>query len=587
MCPLNNPDKTSLTKVYTMCGKQIAYSALTLLVSVLVSLAFAEGILAALGKYDDLVNHKLVPSDALWEPLADAIDVFDHPDITAKIDNRFDSDGVRNSDAVTTSGRTNIIGFFGDSYTQNRRVREDWTFTKILQNEIAARDWSIVNFGVAGYGLDQSYIRYEKYAKFDLKHVFFVFFGNDFVNLYETGLVHLDNGVIRFQTPSPNPWRRLLGRFRLTYLTIESYLRLSHWISFAGQRVAFRATADTDGLSALAGPNGSSVAKVTSEDGAGKLIQISGVSADTPPFGKPGIYLQLPEAIENAMSGGEVKVTVLARKPTGSTSASFAVVYSTNEVGNSGWRRFALTSELQPYSFTYQVGKMRTGSGDFIGFLPSPVDGNGAVQIASIAVERVGSYATGAQRNFVEKSDADALYSANRARVKEIRDSSDTLGIKTSTAGDRNPLDILGEDFLSESPGARAIEIAATFMGVLDHWRQVAASRGQAFTVVVMPYEKTVALAKKMGFETRFDTVYLADLMGVCEKQCNFERDPHWNEFTNVRVAVALAEASQIASYRREGLDLADITERYDAKISAFYSSFPSRGTVNLSAPNP
>ena len=553
-----------------MYWKKTFSDAITLLLSVLVSLALAEGILAVLGKYDDLVNHQLVPSNALWEPWADTIDTFDHPDLTTGIVNKFDSDGVRNSDPITTSRKSNIIGIFGDSFTHNRQVNEDWTFTSILDNEVAESNWNVVNFGVAGYGLDQAYIRYEKYAELDLKHVFFVFFANDFIGLRETGLVHLEDGAIRFQKPSPNPLRRFLGRFRLTYLAIDSLYKVSHLMFSAGQAAVFSATADSGDLGALTGPDGSSIVEILSRETKGKLIRLSGVSTDTPPLGKPGIYLGLPEAVEKAMSGVKVKVTVVARAATGSTNRSFALAYSTNEVGNSGWRKFALSSELQPYSFTYQVGEMVSGLGDFIGLLPSPDEDNGAVEVASIAVERVGSYATGAQGKFVEQATTKDLSSAWKARVEELRRAGDRLGIRATS-------DILAENYLSDSPDAETIELAATFMGILEHWRQAASNRKQAFTVVVMPYEKTIALAKKMGFENRFDTIYLSDFMGICGDECNFKNDPHWNEYTNVRVALALGETAQMVAYRRAGFNPDEIKDRYDARIRAFYSSLPER----------
>ena len=79
--------------------------------------------------------------------------------------------------------------------------------------------------------------------------------------------------------------------------------------------------------------------------------------------------------------GSGTQVTVTARSAATTPSPAFAVSYSTAEVGNSGWQRFALTSEPTTVSFTYAVPKMNKGGGDYIGLLPDPAGAGGAIEV--------------------------------------------------------------------------------------------------------------------------------------------------------------------------------------------------------------
>lgn len=146
----------------------------------------------------------------------------------------------------------------------------------------------------------------------------------------------------------------------------------------------FRATADSTGIPGLTAAD---PAKIEIASDPVPQVRLSGVPADVPAIGSPGIYVRLPDEFERAASGQTVRVTITAKRVADAPNQSFAVAYSTSDVGNSGWRRFVLTDRLERHSFVYDVPEMKEGHSDFIGILPDPEGAGGAVQIADIAAE--------------------------------------------------------------------------------------------------------------------------------------------------------------------------------------------------------
>jgi hypothetical protein len=194
--------------------------------SIALSLVVAEVVLWIDGRYHDLASHRLIISKAIWEPPANRIEVRKHPDLSRFIEIHFDNEGVRNHSESSTRDKRNIIGFFGDSFTENRRVDDRFSLTSIL--DVAARPRArVVNYGVGGYGLDQSYLRYKKYEKHDIHDVVYIFCENDLPNLDETDLTEMtQNGDIAFRDPRFNPFYQLIGRFHVTYLVISAYYKV-------------------------------------------------------------------------------------------------------------------------------------------------------------------------------------------------------------------------------------------------------------------------------------------------------------------------------------------------------------------------
>jgi hypothetical protein len=89
-----------------------------------------------------------------------------------------------------------------------------------------------------------------------------------------------------------------------------------------------------------------------------------------------GYSIKLPDSVEAAASGSLVSVNVIARAA-GAAQSRFALAYSTNDVGNSGWRWQHAGPEWSVFTIEYKVPVMKKGNGDFVGILPDAKDGTG------------------------------------------------------------------------------------------------------------------------------------------------------------------------------------------------------------------
>jgi hypothetical protein len=207
----------------------ILKNSILVLFAVTLSLVVVEFTLRMEGRYHDLVAPMLIPSQAIWEHPTNQSGFRRHPDLNVPVENRFDRDGVRNSSELPTLEKRNIIGVFGDSFVDNVRIEDRFSFTSILDAAVRPRA-RVVNYGVDGYGLDQSYLRYKKFEEHDIRHVVYVFCENDLRNLYQTDLTELTkSGDIAFREPRTNFFFRIAGRLHLTYFVISAYYKL-HWL---------------------------------------------------------------------------------------------------------------------------------------------------------------------------------------------------------------------------------------------------------------------------------------------------------------------------------------------------------------------
>ncbi len=115
------------------------------------------------------------------------------------------------------------------------------------------------------------------------------------------------------------------------------------------------------------------------------VLQLAGGHSAALPTGKTGGFsLRVPDAFETAASGKQIRVSVVARAQEPAAEGKFAVAYSTNEVGNSGWRWFDVSLQWRLLSMEYLVPTMERGCGDFIGILPDE-PGKAGIEIAAIA----------------------------------------------------------------------------------------------------------------------------------------------------------------------------------------------------------
>ena len=123
------------------------------------------------------------------------------------------------------------IGLFGDSFTENIRLPIAYSFSEVLDYLLRQQSdqVTVLNFGVDGYGLDQSYLYYlHSPPAQHLDHVVYFFFRNDIRNLYETQLYNLDDAgrLLSLGVPSRPWWVPIASRLALTYLAIDT----GYWV---------------------------------------------------------------------------------------------------------------------------------------------------------------------------------------------------------------------------------------------------------------------------------------------------------------------------------------------------------------------
>lgn len=204
------------------------------LLSILAAVLVAEAALWMTGSYSDLATASLKPSNTVWTRPARMRDTVRHPDLDHRVLNVFDAAGVRNHSGKLLQEFTHIIGFFGDSYTENRRLEDRYTVTSLL-NEFWGEQRA-VNFGIDGFGIEQSFQRWLNFRDIvRMDDVLYVFCVNDLQNLYEIDLFTLTttDGTVEFTNRYQNNSRpsmkrafyRYLGKWRVTYLVLEAHYK--------------------------------------------------------------------------------------------------------------------------------------------------------------------------------------------------------------------------------------------------------------------------------------------------------------------------------------------------------------------------
>ncbi|AEQ51810.1 LysM peptidoglycan-binding domain-containing protein [Pelagibacterium halotolerans] len=116
-------------------------------------------------------------------------------------------------------------------------------------------------------------------------------------------------------------------------------------------------------------------------------LRLSGSTENTYSTGRTGgIAFRLPDAVEQAVSGKTIRIHILA-VPVGGASADIEAAYSTNEVGNSGWR--PITVGDGPAMFRYAVREIEQGKGDFVGIFPDPEGTGQVIDLLALSIEIV------------------------------------------------------------------------------------------------------------------------------------------------------------------------------------------------------
>ena len=117
------------------------------------------------------------------------------------------------------------IGFFGDSFTENLGMEVQYSYTEALDFLLnqTGHPYEVLNFGVEGYGTDQSFLRYKGDAKdLVLDAVSYMYCINDISDIARNNLFQISNGEISY-TPvhKISPLVELARRLYLTYFVLS------------------------------------------------------------------------------------------------------------------------------------------------------------------------------------------------------------------------------------------------------------------------------------------------------------------------------------------------------------------------------
>ncbi len=170
----------------------------------------------------------------VWAPRPNTVSQLSHPDTGLRhlvIQNDL---GLRQSRNLNDLSATINLAFFGDSFTANKLLPAQYSFTEPLDYLLNRGDraFNVLNFGVAGYGTDQEYFHYlEASRQIRLQWVFYVLCANDLRNIYETNLFSVNSlgQLVRNPVPRPAWWIALISRLHTTYLALDLYQRLVHF----------------------------------------------------------------------------------------------------------------------------------------------------------------------------------------------------------------------------------------------------------------------------------------------------------------------------------------------------------------------
>ena len=205
-------------------------------VSVLLAALLCEAALRLfLPKYRNVAEGRLQADELrIYAPAPNTRDWRVHPDTRQRHPVHTNNLALRQhrdfSDADLVAATT--VGVFGDSFVQGNYMDAPYVFTEPLDYLLNLDgNFTVLNFGVNGYGPAQSYFTYRSFrAREDLDYVLFVYFGgNDLIDLAQNGLFDLDDsGLLRRREVRGSAWWvPFAAKLHLTYLALDAVGRLA------------------------------------------------------------------------------------------------------------------------------------------------------------------------------------------------------------------------------------------------------------------------------------------------------------------------------------------------------------------------
>ena len=219
--------------------RDVATRVCLVLASVLLALLLCEAALRVLfPKYRDTAEGRLQPDDMrIYAPVPNSREWRVHPDTGRSHPFHHNNLGLRqhrNFTAVDLATAT-TVGVFGDSFVRGSYLDAPYVFTEPLDYLLNLDgDFTVLNFGVGGYGPAQSYFAYRSFhARGDLDYVLFVYYANnDIRDLVHNRLFDLDDGGRLRQREARGRawWVPVASRLHLTYLALDASGRLKPYV---------------------------------------------------------------------------------------------------------------------------------------------------------------------------------------------------------------------------------------------------------------------------------------------------------------------------------------------------------------------
>ena len=164
-----------------------------------------------------------------------------HNDVALRQHRNFNLSSWRRQGKGQGVGDTGIVqvAFFGDSFTENTLLPVQYSFTEPLDyllNVVGQDRFNVLNFGVDGYGTEQSYLQYIGFKETNLDYVFYLFCFNDIEDISNTRLFFLDASgkLTNMAANQVHFLLQILSKLHVTYLILEMSKTLSvTWAEFS------------------------------------------------------------------------------------------------------------------------------------------------------------------------------------------------------------------------------------------------------------------------------------------------------------------------------------------------------------------
>ena len=197
----------------------------------------AEGFLRICGRYNGIAGIEIGGTNKIWErtPLSEIISR--HPDTNDRLIRSFNSFGAKVANKKDNKIGEFNVGVFGDSFTENSRLENSFSFVHFLNDH--SKKIQFHNFGVDGYGMEQSYQNWiDKQKILNMDVVLYFFYKNDLRNTYEAKIFDpkkMTYGEVKNIVNKSIPLKiKIISKVHLSYLFIETSQKIRTLINDNG-----------------------------------------------------------------------------------------------------------------------------------------------------------------------------------------------------------------------------------------------------------------------------------------------------------------------------------------------------------------